>query len=54
MVLVEVGILLEHVQVIRSNIGLDLVEKCQGVQNEPNLSQFQEKNFFFMCKGNIY
>jgi hypothetical protein len=34
MVLVNAGIPLEHVQVIRSNIGPELVEKCRDVQNE--------------------
>jgi hypothetical protein len=35
MVLIDVGISLEHVQVIRSNIGPESVEKCRDVQNEP-------------------
>jgi hypothetical protein len=35
MVLIDVGVLLEHVQVIRSNIGLKSVEECRDVQNEP-------------------
>jgi hypothetical protein len=34
MIMVDVGVTLEHVQVIRSNIGPELVEKCLGVQNE--------------------
>jgi hypothetical protein len=33
MVLVDVGVSLEHVQVIRSNIGPESVEKCGDVQN---------------------
>jgi hypothetical protein len=32
---VNVGLPSEHVQVIRSNIGPELVEQCQDVQNEP-------------------
>jgi hypothetical protein len=43
MILVDVGVPLEHVQVIRSNIGPESVEKCQDVQNEPILDNF----FFF-------
>jgi hypothetical protein len=35
MVLVDVGAPLEHVQVIRSNIGPESVEKCGDVQSEP-------------------
>jgi hypothetical protein len=35
MFLVDVGIPLEYVQVIRSNIGPESVEKCRNVQNEP-------------------
>jgi hypothetical protein len=34
MVIVDVRIFLEHVQVIRSNIGPESVEKCRDVQNE--------------------
>jgi hypothetical protein len=34
MILIDVGVYLEHVQVIRSNIGLESVEKCRDVQNE--------------------
>jgi hypothetical protein len=37
MVLVDVGVRPEHVQVIRSNIGLESVEKCRDVQ----MSQFE-------------
>jgi hypothetical protein len=33
MILVDVGVSLEHVQVIRSNIGPESVEKCRDVQN---------------------
>jgi hypothetical protein len=35
MILEDVGVYLEHVQVIRSNIGPELVEKYRDVQNEP-------------------
>jgi hypothetical protein len=35
MVLVDVRILLEHVQVIKSNIGPESIENCRDVQNEP-------------------
>jgi hypothetical protein len=35
MILVDVRILPEHVQVIRSNIGPESVEECRNVQNEP-------------------
>jgi hypothetical protein len=35
MILVDVGISLEYVKVIRSNIRPELVEKCGDVQNEP-------------------
>jgi hypothetical protein len=35
MIMVDVGIPLEHVKVIRSNIGPELVQKCRDVQNEP-------------------
>jgi hypothetical protein len=35
MVLIDVRVHLEHVQVIRSNIGHESVEKCRDVQNEP-------------------
>jgi hypothetical protein len=35
MVLIDIGIPLEHVQVIRSKIGRGLVQKCRDVQNEP-------------------
>jgi hypothetical protein len=31
----DVGAHLQHVQVIRSNIGPKSVEKCRDVQNEP-------------------
>jgi hypothetical protein len=43
MILVDVRVPLEQVKVIRSHIGPESVEKCQDVQNEPILSQFQEK-----------
>jgi hypothetical protein len=35
MILVYVGIPLEHVQVIRSNNRPESVEECRDVQNEP-------------------
>jgi hypothetical protein len=35
MILIDIGVLIEHVQVIRSNIGPESVEKCRDVQNEP-------------------
>jgi hypothetical protein len=35
MILIDVGVPLEHVQVIRFNIGPELGEKCRDVQNEP-------------------
>jgi hypothetical protein len=35
MILIDVGVPLKHVQVIRSNIGPESVEKCRDVQNEP-------------------
>jgi hypothetical protein len=35
MVLVDVRTPIEHVQVIKSEIGPELVEKCRDVQNEP-------------------
>jgi hypothetical protein len=35
MVTVDVGVHFEHVQVIRSNIGPESVEKCRDVQNKP-------------------
>jgi hypothetical protein len=44
MVLVDISVLFEHVQVIRSNIGPESEEKCRDVQNEPILNQFQEKS----------
>jgi hypothetical protein len=34
MILIDVGVPLERVQVIRSNIGPESVEKCRDVQNE--------------------
>jgi hypothetical protein len=34
---------LEHVQVIRSNIGSESVEKCRDVQNEPIWANFRKK-----------
>jgi hypothetical protein len=35
MVLIDVRVPSEHVQVIRSNIRPESVEKCRDVQNEP-------------------
>jgi hypothetical protein len=43
MVLIDVRILFEHVQAIRSNIGLESVEKCRDVQNEPISGNFRKK-----------
>jgi hypothetical protein len=39
-----VRLLSEHVQVIRSNIGPESVEKCRDVQNEPILANFRKKS----------
>jgi hypothetical protein len=35
MIPVDARVHLDHVQVIRSNIGPESVEKCRDVQNEP-------------------
>jgi hypothetical protein len=35
MIPLDVEVPFEHVQVIRSNIGPESVEKCRDVQNEP-------------------
>jgi hypothetical protein len=35
MVLIDVGVDLEHVQTIKSKIGRELIQKCRDVQNEP-------------------
>jgi hypothetical protein len=35
MILVNVIVHPEHIQVIRSNIGPESVEKCRDVRNEP-------------------
>jgi hypothetical protein len=35
MVLVDLGVPIKHVKVIRSNIGPESDEKCRDVQNEP-------------------
>jgi hypothetical protein len=43
MVLIDVGVTSEHVQVIRSNIGPESVEKCRDVQNEPIWANFRKK-----------
>jgi hypothetical protein len=44
MILVDVGVHLEHVQVIRSKIGPELVEKYRDVQNEPISGNFRKKS----------
>jgi hypothetical protein len=43
MILVDVGVSLEYAQVIRSNIGLESVEKCRDVQNKPISGNFKKK-----------
>jgi hypothetical protein len=43
MILVNVGVPSEHVQVIRSDIGPESVEKCRDVQNEPISANFRKK-----------
>jgi hypothetical protein len=43
MVLAYVRVSDEHVQVIRSNIGPESVEKCRDVQNEPKWANFRKK-----------
>jgi hypothetical protein len=40
---IDVGVPIEHVQVIRSNIGPESVEKCRDVQNESICVNFREK-----------
>jgi hypothetical protein len=35
MILVDIRAPLEHVKVIKSNIGPESVEKCRDVQNDP-------------------
>jgi hypothetical protein len=35
MILIDVDVILGHVQVIRFNIGPESIEKCRDVQNEP-------------------
>jgi hypothetical protein len=40
---IDAGILLEHVQVIRSKIGPELIQKCRDVQNEPICANFWKK-----------
>jgi hypothetical protein len=42
-ILVDVGVHLEHVQAIRSNIGQESVEKCRDVQKEPIWANFRKK-----------
>jgi hypothetical protein len=41
--LIDVRVSLEHVQVIRSNIKPESVEKCWDVQNEPIWANFRKK-----------
>jgi hypothetical protein len=43
MILIDVRVFLEHVQVIRSNIGPESVEKCRDVHNETIWANFREK-----------
>jgi hypothetical protein len=43
MVLIDVRVPSEHVQVIRSNIRPESVEKCRDVQNEPIWANFRKK-----------
>jgi hypothetical protein len=43
MSLIDVGIPLEHGQVIRSDIGPESVEKCRDVQNGPISGNFRKK-----------
>jgi hypothetical protein len=43
MILVDTGVLLEHVQVIRSKIGRELIQKWWDVQNEPIWANFWKK-----------
>jgi hypothetical protein len=43
MIMVDVGVYLEHLQVIRSDIGPESVEKCRDVRNEPIWANFRKK-----------
>jgi hypothetical protein len=43
MIQIDVRVPLEHMQVIRSNIGPESVEKCRDVQNESISSNFRKK-----------
>jgi hypothetical protein len=43
MILVDIIVLPEHVQVIRSNIGPESVEKCRDIRNEPIWANFGKK-----------
>jgi hypothetical protein len=43
MILVDVKLSPEHMQVIRSNIGPESVEKCRDVQSEPISGNFRKK-----------
>jgi hypothetical protein len=42
MILIDLGVPSEHVQVIRSNIVPESVEKCRDVQNEPISGNFRK------------
>jgi hypothetical protein len=43
MVLIDVIVYPEYVQVIRSKIGRELIQKWQDVQNEPIWANFRKK-----------
>jgi hypothetical protein len=43
MVLVDVRVPPEHLQIIKSNIGPESIEKCRDVQNEPISGDFRKK-----------
>jgi hypothetical protein len=43
MIPIDVEHPLEHLQVIRSNIGPESVENCRDVQNEPIWANFRKK-----------
>jgi hypothetical protein len=42
-ILTDIRVPPEHVEVIRSNIGPESVEKCRDVQNEPIWANFRKK-----------
>jgi hypothetical protein len=42
-VAIDAGVLLEHVQVMRSKIGRELIQKWRDVQNEPIWANFWKK-----------